>query len=273
MTPRSRTRLLCAAIFAMALTLFSSASGGAEPAPGEEPKPGKIAAKPVGKNVKLPGLVINFRERCVDIEGSICLDRGFLELIACTKNSKEHESIVAVTARPMHIHTALLLLGANNGNPAMRKPVDEQKKRWIHVPPQGDPVDVFLVFKNSDGKMVEHSISEFVARSGKMSDEMKDADAKEDRKFPNTFLFAGSHLRGDGPGPRTYLADQSGNVISIVTFGDELLCLPGVYAEGNDSLMWQVDADKLPKIGSKVTLRLRPQVKPAPKTGKTLPEK
>ena len=109
MTPRSRTRLLCAAIFAMALTLFSSASGGAEPAPGEEPKPGKIAAKPVGKNVKLPGLVINFRERCVDIEGSICLDRGFLELIACTKNSKEHESIVAVTARPMHIHTALLL--------------------------------------------------------------------------------------------------------------------------------------------------------------------
>ncbi|MCH8043398.1 MAG: hypothetical protein IID44_06725 [Planctomycetes bacterium] len=276
MTPRSRTRLLCAAIFAMALTLFSSASGGAEPAPGEEPKPGKIAAKSGGKNVKLPGMVINFRERCVDIESAICLDRGFLELIACTKDSKEHESIVAVTARPMHIHAALLLLGANNGNPAMRKVVGEQKKRWINVPPKGDPVDVYLVFKNSDGKMVEHPISDFVSRSGKSPDEQDDADggdAKKDVKFPSTFLFAGSHLRGAGPGPRKYLADQSGNVISIVTFGDELLCLPGVYAKGNDSLMWQVDARKLPKVGSKVTLRLRPQVKPAPKTGKTLPEK
>ena len=222
-----------------------------------------------------PGLVINFRERCVDIEGSVCLDEGMLELVACRKGSKEHESIVAITARPMHVHTALLLLGANNGNPAMRKAVDEQKKRWINVPPKGDPVDVYLVFEDSDGKMVEHPICEFVARSGKSPDELPavgEDDAREDSKFPNTFLFAGSLLHGDGPGPRKYLSDLSGNVISIATFGDELLCLPGVHSDDNGSLMWQVDATKLPKVGSKVTLRLRPQVKPASKAGKALPE-
>ena len=85
---------------------------------------------------------------------------------------------------------------------------------------------------------------------------------------PTPFLFAGSHLRDNGPGPRQYLADLSGNVISIATFGDELLCLPGVHSEANDALMWQIDATHLPKVGSKVTLRLRPQVKPASKTGK-----
>jgi hypothetical protein len=54
-------------------------------------------------------------------------------------------------------------------------------------------------------------------------------------------------------------------VISISTFGDELLCLPGIYTEANDALMWQANPDKLPKVGTKVTLRLRPQNKPAPK--------
>jgi hypothetical protein len=278
------------ASLAMVLALSTNPSRGDEPVPVDkpaavaEPAPGQPASSSAPasarKNVKLPGLVINFQQRCVDIEGSICLDEGMLELIACTKETKEHESIVAITAKPMHIHTALLLLGANNGNPAMRKPIDEQRTRWINIPPRDDPVDVYLVFENRDGEMVEHPISEFVTRSEGRPDELfgadedgaGDADVDEDNKFPHTFLFAGSHLLSDGPGPRKYLADHTGNVISIATFGDELLCLPTVYGHANDSLMWQVDATELPKVGSKVTLRLHRQVKPASKTGKALPE-
>lgn len=259
---RSRIRSLDAALFLLVVASFPHVSRGAEPAAHES------ATQPAGKNVKLPGLVIDFQARCVDLEASVCLEEGMLELIACTKETKEHESIVVISARPMHVHTALLLLGAKNGNPAMRRPVGEQQTRWIDVPPRGDPVDVYLVFENPHGKQVEHPISDFVARTDGF-DNGFDADeeiAEDDARLPNTFLFAGSHLHGDGPGPRRYLADLSGNVISIVTFGDELLCLPGVYGHGNDSLMWQVDASKLPKVGSKVTLRLRPQHKPAAKT-------
>ena len=97
-------------------------------------------------------------------------------------------------------------------------------------------------------------------------------DAQEDVKFPHTFLFAGSHLHEEGAGPRRYLADLSGNVISIATFGDEVLCLSEVHSRDNDALMWQIDATKLPKVGSKVTRRLRPQVKPASKAGKASPK-
>lgn len=231
------------------------------------------AVKPARKAFKMPGLVVDFQQRCVDIEGSICLDQGFLELIACVKGSKEHESIVAITARPMHIHTALLLLDANRGHPAMRKAIDEQETRWVDVPPRGDPVDVYLAFKNREGKAVEHPISDFVARSEETPDGTGAGGNNEDagEKFPHTFLFAGSHLRDDGPGPRKYLCEQSGNVISIATFGDELLCLPGVHGQANDALMWRIDATKLPAVGSKVTLRLRPKRQPALKAGKAAP--
>ncbi len=186
------------------------------------------------------------------------------------KETKEHESIVTITARPMHVHTALLLLGANNGNPAMRRSVGEGGTRWLEIPPRGDLVGVYLVFRNNEGKVVEHPISDFVARCEEHPNVPVGAekgDAQQgDKNFPRTFLFASSLFVGEGPGPRTYVADQSGSVISVTTFGDELLCLPGVHAKENDALMWQIDATKLPKVGSKVTLRLRPHKEPVAKT-------
>ena len=232
-------------------------------------------AKPIRKPVKLPGIVIDFEKRCVDLEATVCLDRGFLELVACAKGSKEHESIVAVAARPMHIHTALLLLAAKNGNPAMRKQVGEEEKRWVNIPPRGDPIDVLLVTTNKDGKAIERPISDFVIRSSERVDEVDGAvitalnqtekrGNEKEARLPHTFLFAGSHLHDNGPGPRQYLADLSGNVISIATFGDELLCLPFHQTQDNDALMWQIKRKSLPKVGTKVTLRLRPKKKQTP---------
>lgn len=216
------------------------------------------------EKLKFPGVVINVQERCVDVESSVCLHRGSLELVACTKGTKEHESIVAIEARPMHIHAALLLLGAKPGSPAMRQQLGDQAERWFDVPPSGGPVDVFLVLKDNEEKSVEHSIRDFIAPSSKKSS--RTASENKQAKFPtHTFLFAGSILYGDGPGPRRYLSDESGNVISLSTFGDEVLCLPAIHSQDTDALMWQVDATKLPAVGTKVTLRLRPQVLPAAK--------
>ena len=61
------------------------------------------------------------------------------------------------------------------------------------------------------------------------------------------------------------MSDQSGNVISIVTFGDELLCLPDIHSEQKSALEWQVNAAGLPETGANVTVRLRPQRRPAGK--------
>lgn len=255
------------------LAMFVSAFGGV-PADAAEEKPPAVAESVVPdpaleealKKLKFPGVAINLKEGYVDIEAKICLDRGMLELVVCTNGGKEHESIVAIAARPMHIHTALLLLGAKAGNPAIRRPPSNENERWIDIPPRGCEVDVLLVFPDKAGKPVEHPISEFITRSSAGPEVGRDAaeDKKAELRFPtHTFLFAGSHLVDNGPGPRRYLSDESGHVISIASFGDELLCLSGVHSHQNGALEWQVNAAGLPAVGTKITLRLRPKLKPA----------
>jgi hypothetical protein len=83
-------------------------------------------------------------------------------------------------------------------------------------------------------------------------------DKDEARKRLKVFLFAGSHLIGQEGTPKTYLADQSGSVISLSTFGDELLCLPQIYGHENHALRWEVNPKHLPQVGTQVLLRIKP---------------
>jgi len=214
----------------------------------------------------LPGVKINVEQWCVDVQASVCLRQGMLELIACTKDTKEHESIFLVEAKPSHIHTALLLLNAKPGNPAMQRAIDAAGTRFMPVEPSGGRVDVFVVIKDDAGKETERPISDFIAAADP-EDEVggaAPADAEKPTKFPtHTFLFTGSVLLGEGKGPREYLCDQTGNVISIATFGDELLCLPGIHDPSDSLRTWQANSDTLPALDSKVILRLRPQLAPS----------
>ncbi len=214
----------------------------------------------------MPGMKVLVKKGYVDVDAKICLTEGLLELIACTKDSKEHESMIAIDAKAAHIHAALLLIGAEPGNPAMRKEVQtEDGPRWIDLPPRGQEIEVFLVFDNKEGKSEEHPIKKFLIKG---LDEGYDGvpierDKNEDRAFPtHTFLFVGSHVFKDGEKDPIYLADESGNVISLSTFGDELLALPGVHEHANEALAWAVDSKHLPPLNTKVILRLKPK-KPA----------
>lgn len=210
------------------------------------PKPGQESQLIIPE---LPGIKIDLEAWCVDVDARTCLKKGVLELIACTHGSKEHESIVAVESTAKHIHTALLLLGAEAGAPARRKQVGEEGTTWVDVPPSGTPIDVFLVLQDQEsGKTIEKPINEFITQ-------------EEGEIFStHTFLFAGSILHHDKKsGSNHYLADGSGNVISISTFGDEVLCLPTIHSHVNTELYWSVAGDKLPTVGTQVILRLRPQ--------------
>ena len=260
----SRTCVLLGMLVACCLTPLAAeekAPPAAEtPADGTDAKPADLAER---MRAIFPGITIKAEERCVDVDATICLSEGYLELVACTKDTKEHESIMVIDAKAQHIHAALLLLGAKPGNPAMRKPINEEATRWVHVPPQGNPVKVSLVFADGDGAMVEHPISDFITTSEDESG-LPPTAAEEKAVFPDTFVFAGSLFHGAGDGPQQYLCEESGNVISVSTFGDELLCLSGMHAQDNAALSWQINTDKIPELGTKVTLRLRPVLKEAP---------
>lgn len=254
-------------LFPLLLVVVSGAAIAAEAVPAKKgPATGPLIKitpelRAAVAKLEMPGVKINLDEWSVDLDGRICLKAGLLELIACTKDSKEHEAVVTLDGKPSHAHTALLLLGARPGSPAMMQAIDPEMTSWRHIPPSGGPVDVFLVVKDAEGKETEKPISDFIIKADREGIPGERKSGVELEKFPtHTFLFAGSILTGEGDGPRQYLADSSGNVISITTFGDELLCLPDVFEHSNESLMWEVDGDKLPDLDSKVILRLRPQI-------------
>ena len=207
-------------------------------------------------SLKLPGISLNPSDRFIDINATVCLNHGLLELVACTKNTKEHESIVVLNARPIHIHAALLLLKAKPGRPAMQKVIDNENLRWAPVTPTGEQIEVSLVFQNNKGKIEEFSISTFVSPT-KLNEFEGFEVGEKIQPFPKTFLFAGSHFSEEKNMPRKYACEYSGNVISISTFGDELLCLPGIHGHANDGLAWEVNSEKLPKVGTNLSLRLR----------------
>lgn len=215
----------------------------------------------------MPGLKILVKKGYVDVDAKVCLTEGLLELIACTKDSKEHESLVAVEPKAAHIHAALLLIGAQPGNPAIRKEVEtDEGPRWVDIEPRGQEIDVYLVFNNDKGELVEHPIKEFLIKGAEDFDaQPNEENKKEDRAFPtHTFLFVGSHVFKDGQADPVYLADESGDVISIATFGDELLALPGVHGNDNEGLVWAIDPTHLPPLDTKVILRLKPKKPAAP---------
>lgn len=206
------------------------------------------------KNLKLPGVSINLEARAVDVTSRVALVEGSLEFIACTKGTKEHEAIITVMAKPSHIHTALLLIGAKAGHPAIRKIVgDGDDQRWINLPPKGSPITVSLVVPDKNGKPTERPLSDFVNHLN----DKGEPDKAEAKKRLKIFLFAGSHLIGKEDTPKTYLADKSGSVISLSTFGDELLCLPQIYGQENHALQWEVNPTHLPKAETKITLRIK----------------
>ena len=217
--------------------------------------------------LELPGVTINAKERFVDVEAEVCLDGGALETCVCTKDSKEHESILSIEAKPVHIHMALLLVGAKAGHPAHQKAIGEgEDERWMFIPARGQSIDVSLLTKDEHGKLLEKPIADFIRHIEDESafiEELNTGKKPEEKKFPTSaFLFVGSHLVDAGEGkPRRYIAGESGNVISISTFGDEMLGLSETFGHVNGSLVWEIDDEVLPKKGTKVTMRLRPKFK------------
>jgi len=88
---------------------------------------------------------LDLMNRRLLVQGEVVLRQGQLEMFACRKKSKEHESIVAIDAAAYVIHSGLLALKANPGGPAVYEPKFQ--------PPHGEKLDIFVSWKDEMGKM------------------------------------------------------------------------------------------------------------------------
>jgi hypothetical protein len=193
-------------------------------------------------------IVIRRDLRQVEVEAVVCLQAGWLEQVLCVPMTREHESLAMTRARPSEIHAALIIAGFTPGTPG-RWEYDGESVRV--VPPTGDAIDVLVRYAR-DGDEVIEPIAHWIR------------DHLGEQAFPlSPWRFGGSQLRPNPPawGPgEMYVADVSGSVIGLVTFGDEVLGFPEVLPDAVDvrPAEWEVNSDRVPPPGTLVTFILRP---------------
>lgn len=209
-----------------------------------------VKQPPVERIVRpMTGITVYPDAQRVELDAVVCLDAGWLEQIACAPHSREHESLVVLTIRPSHIHAALLLAGFLPGKPGSWSFENDE---WKPVPPQGEELAVSVRYRNESGTVVEERIGAWIADlSG------------NGLVFPDKpWVFGGSLMRanpqGMGPGEH-YVADHSGSIIGLVTFGDELLGFSEVIADqvAVHEPVWGLNVGAVPPVGTKVTLILK----------------
>ncbi len=185
-----------------------------------------------------PGVVIDYPSRCLRLEARVVLREGLLELLACSPGTKEHESILALTARPRLVYEALGLLGVTPGRP----PTWDEAARRVR-PPEGEPVNVFVLV---DDENDPHEVSAW--------EWLAPADPQAAAATPRPWLFMGSSTL---PGGR-FAADVEGTVISVVDFGTEVLGLAEPHTSRNDELWLTARTEAIPPVGTRCTLLIRP---------------
>ncbi len=181
---------------------------------------------------------IDPKQKFVVMDGEVCLTRGSLEMFACLKNSKEHESIVAVKTEAKVVHAGLLAVGAKVGTPSQFRPE--------YKPATGHEIDIYVLWTDAQGKPQQTKAQNWI----------RDTKTKKEMAYP--WVFAGSGFWKDDVGKEHYRA-ESGDFICVSNFPGAMLDLPIHSSDQNDDLNFEAMTEKIPEKGTKVKLVLIPK--------------
>jgi hypothetical protein len=184
---------------------------------------------------------LDMNEKAVLVDGQICLREGMLEMFACTRNTKEHESIVSANTKAKIVHAGLLRLGAESGTPVQFRPT--------YKPPTGTEIDVLVRWVDEKGK--PHEV--------RAQDWIKDMKTGKPMTYP--FVFAGSYFLKDPDTGREHYAAEGGDFVCVSNFGTAMLDIPAKSSQSNEELEFQTITEKIPPLGAPVRLVFKPKLK------------
>ncbi|MGQ9574573.1 MAG: YdjY domain-containing protein [Thermoguttaceae bacterium] len=177
----------------------------------------------------------------VILVGAVCARECPLELFACLRASKEHESIVAVPVKAVYVHAGLLVVGAKPGRPVQFRPK--------YVPASGTQIEVTVVWKDQSGTRHSARAQEWVR------------EAKTKRAMEHPWVFAGSRFeKHPTTGREFYVADATGELICVSNFPSAMLDLPIQSTSADAELLFECFTERIPPRGTPVTLILTPQI-------------
>ena len=183
-----------------------------------------------------PGVRIDWQQRAVEVEATICLRQGVLELLACSPQTREHESILAVRARPIRIHQAMGLIGLKPGSPAR---YDSKRGRWVEA--SGEALRLEVRYRTKD-----------TIKTVPIEQWLFDTKGRRSPK-PLNWVFAGSRNLGNG----RFGADVDGTIAAVVDFDTALIALSSLHSSDNQFLWLTANTRAIPPVGTPCTLLIR----------------
>jgi hypothetical protein len=211
--------------------------------PGKTPPAQRKLPEPKGATrlFKDSPIWIDRQEKSVIAEGQIALREGMLEMFACTRNTKEHESIVSVNVKAYQVHTGLVALGAEPGHPVRYQPK--------FMPPAGTEIDIFVRYLDEKGKL----------QTARAQDWIKDNHTGKPMTYP--FVFAGSSFYVDPDTNKQYYQGEHGDFVCVSNFGTAVFDIPVKSSKSNEELEFEAITKKIPPLGSPVYLVFKPKLK------------
>jgi hypothetical protein len=170
--------------------------------------------------------------------GRIVKREGPMELFACLRRTKEHESIVSVRTKAFAVHAFLMALGCSPGRPVKFQPTYE--------PATGPEVEITVHWTDEKGARRTARAQEWLLNeaTGKASE--------------HPWVFAGSMFWDDPDGKRYYLAED-GDFICVSNFQSAMLDLPIKSSQANRELMFSAFTDRIPPVGTQIAVILTPK--------------
>jgi hypothetical protein len=186
---------------------------------------------------KLPHVTFDVKKRQVRVDcESLDVDAP-LEFFCVVSGTAEHESVLRTPVKPSDLHTALLAVGLEPGEPVR---YSEGLKKWL--PPRGPPLQISIEWAK-DGKTIAYPANRLMR------------NVKTQKEMPaTTWIFAGSRQMPDG----NYAADATGYVVSVVNFDLTVIDIPQLASNSNELLEWQRNPALVPPRGTKVTMVIEP---------------
>lgn len=232
--PRSRCTLRAAAVYLLSLTSVAGIPVRGQSGSGASPDP----ASPEFA----PGVRIDWQHRRVELDAEIVLRKGALELFACSPHSREHESILRVRARPLHVFQAMGLIGLTPGAPAR---YESKGERWVRA--TGETVSLRVRYPSKGVDKVS-PIEAWLL------------DVKHSRPPEKIdWMFAGSRTLDGG----RFGADLDGTIVCVVDFDTALITVGDLHSADNELLWLEANTEAIPPVGTRCTLLIQAATEPA----------
>lgn len=185
-------------------------------------------------------LWVDAKRKQVLMDGVVCLREGPLEMFACTRGSKEHESIVSIHTRAYLVHAALLSVGARQGKPVQFDPK--------YAPASGSEIEIRVMWFDERGKRQEVRAQEWIK------------DYRTGKPMDHPWVFAGSGFWTDEVTKKEYYQAESGDFICVSNFPSAMLDLPVESTKANDGLVFGAFTKRIPPLDTKVRVALIPKL-------------